>query len=236
MKKKLQTLLMAGLFLFAFASPVLAVASPVVSAVSAKDCEPTLLGMPPWYRGLTNADCSIKGPDSSADGLSNYIWKIVLNVIQMGLVAVVYIAVFFILYGGFQFITGGSNPSMIEKGRKTILNAVIGLIIALGSVAILNLLFTGIFGSTSTSSSNGINGLVNLSGDELLANGLNLAYFIAGVVAVIVIVVAGLMYATSAGNAGRVTKAKNLLVYAIAGLVVVLVAFVITGFVIGRFS
>ncbi len=79
-------------------------------------------------------------------------------------------------------------------------------------------------------------GVPAMDADVLLQNGLNLTYFIAGAVAVIVIVVAGIMYAVSSGNAGRVTKAKNLLTYSIVGLVLVLTAFTITNFVIGRFN
>ena len=44
------------------------------------------------------------------------------------------------------------------------------------------------------------------------------------------------MYVTSTGDAGRVTKAKNLLTYAIVGLIIILSAFAITNFVIGRFN
>jgi hypothetical protein len=74
------------------------------------------------------------------------------------------------------------------------------------------------------------------SGDDLLANGLNLMYFLAGTVSVIVIIIAGIMYVSSSGDAGRVTKAKNLLMYAVVGLVVVLVAFIVTNFIIARFK
>lgn len=74
------------------------------------------------------------------------------------------------------------------------------------------------------------------SADSLLANGLNLVYFLAGVAAIVVIIIAGIMYTISSGDAGRMTKAKNLLTYAIVGLVVVLVAFTVTNFFIGRFS
>lgn len=77
--------------------------------------------------------------------------------------------------------------------------------------------------------------IVTLTGDQVLQNGLNLAYFLAGIVAVVVIIVAGIMYATSAGDAGNVTKAKNLILYSIVGLVVIFAAFAITNFVIGRF-
>lgn len=79
-------------------------------------------------------------------------------------------------------------------------------------------------------------GIPTGSGDALLHNGLNLVYFLAGLVSVIVIIVAGIMYTTSSGDSSRVTRAKNLLTYSIVGLVVVLSAFVITNFVIGSFK
>lgn len=79
-------------------------------------------------------------------------------------------------------------------------------------------------------------GIPTGSGDTLLHNGLNLVYFLAGLVSVIVIIVAGIMYTTSSGDASKVTRAKNLLTYSIVGLVVVLSAFVITNFVIGSFK
>jgi hypothetical protein len=75
----------------------------------------------------------------------------------------------------------------------------------------------------------------SLSADEVLQNGLNIVYFLAGAIAVIVVIVGGIMYATSSGDSGAVTKAKNLILYAIVGLVVIFAAFAITNFVIGRF-
>lgn len=72
-------------------------------------------------------------------------------------------------------------------------------------------------------------------GDALLTNILNIVYFLAGSVAVIVIVVGGLMYTISGGDSGRVARAKNMLTYSVVGLIVVLSAFAITNFVIGRF-
>lgn len=74
-----------------------------------------------------------------------------------------------------------------------------------------------------------------LSDQEVLQNALNIAYFVAGIVAVIVIIIGGIMYATSSGEAGALTKAKNMILYSIVGLVVILLASAITNFVIGRF-
>lgn len=78
-------------------------------------------------------------------------------------------------------------------------------------------------------------GIQKVNADTLLANILNMAYYIGGSVAVIVIVFAGIMYVASAGDAGRITRAKNMILYAVVGLIVILAAFAITNFVIGRF-
>lgn len=232
--KKVLSVIFAGLFIFTLASPIAATVIPTQASAASSSCDKTFLGVPPWYRGLTSeGDCTILSPDE-VGGLQSFIWRIVLNVIQMALVIVMYIAIFFILYGGFLFIAGGNNPAQVENGRKSIFNAVIGLVISLGAIAITNYIFT-LIGSASTTSGD-IKNIPTLSGEQLLQNGLNLAYFIAGTLAVIVIIIAGIFYVTSAGDAGKVTRAKNMLTYSIVGLIIILTAFAITNFVIGRFS
>lgn len=126
-------------FAFMIAGPATIVATP--APVSAA-CDDRILGIPPWYRGLTTGegqDCKIEGPGTD---LSGFITKIAINLIEMAMVIVGYIALFFILIGGFRFITGGDNPGSVEKARNTILHAVIGLAISLGAVVILNLIYT----------------------------------------------------------------------------------------------
>lgn len=144
-------------FLLFVAAPVMAFTVPsdtfAAAPASGKDCERTLLGIPTWFRGLSvvkGGKCEIAGPGQALDNgksldLTGFIWRIALNIVDIGLSVVGIIAVFFILYGGFQFLTGGNNPSQVEKARKTILNAVVGLVISLGAVAIINLVF-GILG------------------------------------------------------------------------------------------
>lgn len=68
-----------------------------------------------------------------------------------------------------------------------------------------------------------------------LANLLGTVYGIAGTVCVIIVIIAGYMYVTSAGNSAQTVKAKNAILYAVIGLVIILLAFVITQFVLGRF-
>lgn len=140
--KRLKTFLLGGLFIFAFAAPLMATIAPSQSAYADAACENRILGIPPWYRGLTgpSPDCNIVSPDD-VGGLSAFIWKIVLNVLEMAIVATAYVASFFILYGGFLYITGGALPAQLEKARNTILNAVIGLVICLAAIALTNLVF-----------------------------------------------------------------------------------------------
>ena len=227
--KKILNFIFAGVFILLVASPIATVALPK-SVAAAGSCETSLLGIPPWYRGMTNDDCSIKNPNDLG-GLSAFIWRIALNVIQIALVLIAYISAFFILYGGFLFMTGGSNPSQVEKGRKSIFNAVIGLAISLSAVAITNFVFEIVGAAPSTTGE-----VAQLTGEQILTNALNMVYFIAGTIAVVMIIFSGISYITSSGDSGKVTKAKNTLTYSIVGLIIVLVAFAITSFVIGRFS
>lgn len=75
-----------------------------------------------------------------------------------------------------------------------------------------------------------------LTGSDLLKNGLNLVYFIVGIVAVIMIVIAGYKYITSNGDSGKAQSAMKTILGAVIGLVVVLSAFAITNFVLGGVS
>jgi len=60
---------------------------------------------------------------------------------------------------------------------------------------------------------------------------INVLLFVAGAISVIMIIVGGLMYVASAGDSGQVTKAKNTVLYAVAGLVVSILAYAIVRFV-----
>jgi len=73
-----------------------------------------------------------------------------------------------------------------------------------------------------------------VSGNDLLTNGLNAVYFILGMIAIIIIVMAGFRYVTSNGDPGKAQKAMQTILYAAIGLVVVIAAFAITNFVTGR--
>lgn len=97
-----------------------------------------ILTLKPWYDGLTKDDCSIKDLGSDADSQANFIWKIVLNIVDDLLQLIGYTTVGYIMYGGFLMMTSNGAPDKAAHGRKTIMSAAIGLVIALASVALVN--------------------------------------------------------------------------------------------------
>lgn len=96
------------------------------------------LGLPTWYRGLTDSNCNIRSPTRDDEGMGNFVWRIVLNVIEALMMVVGYASVVMIIVGGFFYMTAAGQPDKIKSAKGTILNAVIGLVIALSSVAIVN--------------------------------------------------------------------------------------------------
>lgn len=69
--------------------------------------------------------------------------------------------------------------------------------------------------------------------DKLITDAINLFSIVIGVISVIMIMVGGVKYITSQGSSDNVTSAKNTILYALVGLVVVALAQVIVRFVLG---
>ncbi|MCX6743147.1 MAG: IPT/TIG domain-containing protein, partial [Candidatus Parcubacteria bacterium] len=65
-----------------------------------------------------------------------------------------------------------------------------------------------------------------------IASLIRVAFGLLGIVAVVLVIIGGVMYLTSAGEAEKIAKAKKLLIGAVIGLVIMLSAFAIASFVI----
>ena len=63
---------------------------------------------------------------------------------------------------------------------------------------------------------------------------INAVIAVLGIVAVIVIIIGGVTYMTSSGDAGKVKKAKDTILYGVIGLVIVALSFAIVNFVISN--
>ncbi len=67
----------------------------------------------------------------------------------------------------------------------------------------------------------------------IITNVTNILLFVAGALAVIMLIVGGLRYAVSSGDPKAVTAARNTIVYAIVGLVIAFLAFAAVNWVLG---
>lgn len=72
--------------------------------------------------------------------------------------------------------------------------------------------------------------------NDLIRSVINLLSAIVGVIAVIMIIVGGLRYITSGGNDTSVTSAKNTILYAIIGLIIVALAQILVRFTLSKIA
>lgn len=72
--------------------------------------------------------------------------------------------------------------------------------------------------------------------NKLIRTVINLFSLIVGVVSVIMIILGGLKYITSGGDSGNVTGAKNTILYAIIGIIIVSLAQFIVRFVLTKIA
>jgi len=70
--------------------------------------------------------------------------------------------------------------------------------------------------------------------NDTIASVINLLSVLVGVAAVIMIIIGGFRYITSAGDSNKVTSAKNTIIYAIIGLIIVALAQLIVHFVLNK--
>lgn len=134
--KTVRNWIVAMLFVASAGGATVTVALPQPAAAA---CSERLLTFPAWYRGILNSDCDVMAPTDAKGGLTGFIWTIILNVTEMLIQLVAYVSVGFIIAGGFKYMTSTGTPDGMVRARKTVTNAVIGLVISIFSVAIVNL-------------------------------------------------------------------------------------------------
>lgn len=85
----------------------------------------------------------------------------------------------------------------------------------------------------------GVNQIGGNSGGSLESNIktiVNMMLFILGAVAVVMIVIGGIKYTTSNGDASSIKGAKDTILYSVVGLVVAILAYAIVNFVVDAFK
>ena len=112
-----------------------------VSAPAAQAaCTSSFLTFPAWYDGLIdNNSCEIKKIGQGENSLRDFIARIVLNITEIVLQLVAYASLVFVIIGGFRYMISTGSPDGMTTAKKTITNALIGLVISIFSVAIVNM-------------------------------------------------------------------------------------------------
>jgi hypothetical protein len=111
----------------------------LISLFAATDCSQggSFFGFPTWYSYLkrvadpNNGLCTVQ-----INGL-NDIWLIVAAVIEIMLRVAVLVAVAFVIYAGFSYVTSQGEPDATGRAKGTLVNAVVGLAIAVLAAAIV---------------------------------------------------------------------------------------------------
>lgn len=84
-------------------------------------------------------------PSNGINGQPLTLYGSVFGIIQLLLGLIGLIAVGFIVYGGFKYITARGDEKATEEAKKTILNAIIGLVVVLLSYVIVTIISNTIF-------------------------------------------------------------------------------------------
>lgn len=92
---------------------------------------------PPWYKYLSGVN-DANGLCTPQMGSLSDIWLIVAAIIEILLRVAALAAVGYMIYGGFVYLTSQGEPDKTTQARKTITSALVGLVIAISSAAIVD--------------------------------------------------------------------------------------------------
>lgn len=120
-----------SLFIYMFVNKTYAATKELCSGDSS-----TFLGLPTWYKYLkpdfVDGRCEL-GAQFPED-----LGKVGLALVEILLRLGGLVAVAFVIYGGFKYITSQGEPENTKNARATILNSVIGLIITIIATAVVS--------------------------------------------------------------------------------------------------
>jgi hypothetical protein len=162
---------------------------------------------------------------NAVEGLPKYCTAsgLIMTLINISLIFAGTIAVLFIIVGGFWYMTSAGDEEQAEKGRKTLTNAVIGLVVIIMSFAIVRIVANtvtggeGTGGTTPTTQNSGSNNSNNNSNNNNnpssvdLLNAINFPNSVApGSTALVV-------FSIKASTEGELANAKQAISEACAG-------------------
>lgn len=130
------------------------------------------------------------------------------------------LAVVFIVIGGILYITSRGDSGQTETAKKAITAACIGLALVLAGPSFVETIYVDILDSDLTA----IEGEDPISIPEIAMNVLEFLLSVAGTLAVLAIVYGGVTYFTAAVDTKQADTAKQIILYSVVGIVVILLS------------
>jgi type IV secretory pathway VirB2 component (pilin) len=99
----------------------------------------SFLSFPSWNEGL-ECEKDSKGTiyvNVEAVGIETFVWTVVLNGLRILLQIAGILAVVMIIVSGYQYLTSAGSPDKVAKAKTRLLQAIVGLAIALLSSSIV---------------------------------------------------------------------------------------------------
>ena len=144
--------------------------------------------------------------------------------------SIVILSLIMIVIGSLIYMTAGGEDSKLSTGKYIITASLVGLALALAAPTFLK----------EVGNILGWNGVNNAAAQgktllEILTNVLNFLLSVIGIIGIIMLIIGGLMYLTSAGDEERMNQGKSIVVYSLIGITVALSALVLVTQVVSLF-
>lgn len=189
-----------------------------------------------YFLGMTSWNCNVN--ITNEESLKSGIWTIAANIATDITIIAAYLVLGYVIYGGYLYTFSAGDPGKVASGKKTLMNAFLGLAIVMSAYLIMSTVRFALMGSSGDLGSclnvNDTSGAISSScvdANTVITNAIGWTIGIAGLVSAIFVVYGGISYITSAGEPNKVAKAKQIILYALIGLAVVGLASAITAFV-----
>jgi hypothetical protein len=130
----MKKLLIIGLFLLIF--------MPAVAALAAAD-DPAVDAETPGGTPAGKQEVTLENPLGKVDTPQKLIGQIINSI--LGLVGSIALLMF--IWGGFQWMTAAGSSDKVEKGKKTLMWAALGMIVIFSSYALVSYLIKSVIGA-----------------------------------------------------------------------------------------
>ncbi len=99
----------------------------------------SFFGIPHWYQYLQGETDSVTGKCVIKFQLNSWYdaWAIAFGIVNILMFIAGFVAVGFVIYGGFQYMTSQGEPDKTAAAKNTITNAIVGLVIVLLAIPII---------------------------------------------------------------------------------------------------